>query len=83
MRPWPVGEPQTPIIRGLRLYQWFALASVAVGIAMTWFRTESGALPAARWDGTAIVWAVAVGLVHVFAMGVDFPRSNRRFSRLV
>ncbi|MEZ5418232.1 MAG: hypothetical protein R2708_12915 [Vicinamibacterales bacterium] len=27
-------------------------------------------------------WAVVMGLVTGAALGVDFPRSNRRFSRL-
>jgi hypothetical protein len=32
--------------------------------------------------GVSLLWAAIVGLLHAFAMGVDFPTSNRRFARL-
>ncbi len=75
------GEPQTPIRYGLRLYQWFALLSVAGGaIVMSW-RTSSHER-FAEWNWQSIVAGLAVGLATWFAMGVDFPNSKRRFSRL-
>jgi protein-S-isoprenylcysteine O-methyltransferase Ste14 len=75
------GEPQTSIVCGLRLYQWFALLSVVAGAVVMALRTTSRA-PAADASWSAAVAAVLVGLAWWFAMGVDFPASTRRFSRL-
>jgi len=76
------GEPQTAWVAGLRLYQWLAIAFVLAGAIVT---TASGApapppgLPAAwMWAALALL-----GAVTYVAFGVDFPRSNRKFSRLV
>jgi protein-S-isoprenylcysteine O-methyltransferase Ste14 len=75
------GEPQTPVMAGLRSYQWLAVLSLLVGIAFTTLPPvpdPSGFTPDAR-----LIWAVlAMAIVTGFAMGVDFPASNRRFSRL-
>ncbi|MFO0827124.1 MAG: prolipoprotein diacylglyceryl transferase family protein [Phycisphaerales bacterium] len=76
------GEPQTQIYAGLRVYQWCAIASAVAGIAVT-------CVPSAEATGAhapgaaAIATAFVVGLAHWFAMGVDFPETNRRFGRLV
>jgi len=75
------GEPATPIMAGLRLYQWFALLSVVIGAIVMSFHSISH-VPAADPSWAALGAAVLVGLVYGFAMGVDFPASNRRFSRL-
>jgi len=77
------GEPQTPVVRGLRLYQWTAMASVVVGAAMT---VLPGPVPAPEVQvelGPLLAGVLVVGFFSFFAMGVDFPKSNRRFSRLV
>ncbi|MCB9053890.1 MAG: prolipoprotein diacylglyceryl transferase [Lewinellaceae bacterium] len=76
------GEVQTPILYGLRLYQWTAIASVLVGIVFTMIPASRPILePTFGWN---IVWAaLVIGVFTFFAMGVDFPRSNVRFSRLV
>lgn len=76
------GEPQTRIVGGLRIYQWFAAASVLAGILITWVPTEYASLTLA-WDWRVLVYAVGVGAVFGVAMGVDLPESDRRFSRLV
>jgi prolipoprotein diacylglyceryltransferase len=76
------GEPQTPIHAGLRLYQWAAIASVVLGAVMT-ATGNGGPAPTPEFSWNAILPAAAFGLVVCFAMGVDFPNSNRRFSRLV
>ncbi|HSR61599.1 MAG TPA: prolipoprotein diacylglyceryl transferase family protein [Robiginitalea sp.] len=76
------GEVQTRVPGKLRLYQWTALLSAMIGIVFTLFRVEMPALhPGFQWQ---ILWsALAGGLFLLFAPGVDFPFSNRRFSRLV
>lgn len=76
------GEVQTPVRYGLRLYQWTAIASVLAGMVFTVIPVARPILaPAFGWN---IVWAaLVIGAFTFFAMGVDFPRSNVRFSRLV
>jgi protein-S-isoprenylcysteine O-methyltransferase Ste14 len=76
------GEVQTPIQYGLRLYQWTAIISLIIGIIMT-------VIPAPLTEvypqivGETIFAAIIGGLFTFFVMGVDFPNSNARFSRLV
>jgi protein-S-isoprenylcysteine O-methyltransferase Ste14 len=75
------GEPQTPCVLGLRLYQWTAVASAVGGAALT----AAGPTPpvALSWpDAPAAAVAVGAFLVAGTAMGVDLPRSARRLSRL-
>lgn len=75
-------EPQTPVIGGLHVYHWFAIASVAVGIAATCVPSTppvTAVHPVGPWLALA---AVGMGLAGGFCMGVDFPASNARFSRL-
>lgn len=76
------GERQTPIVGGLRLYQWFAIASAVIGAAIMCIGAPLAA-PGATFGFGTIALALAVGAVHWFAMGVDFPEATRRFSRLV
>lgn len=76
------GEVQTPIVKGLRLYQWLAVFTLLAGIVMTGIRTDAvDTASSAGWETVAA--AVIGGLFTAFAMGVDFPHSNARFSRLV
>jgi len=75
------GEPQTVVVAGLRLYQWFAIGFVVGGAALTCIRTA--AAPAAQpFDAGTIPWLIAIALVVYAAYGLDFPTSSRRFSRL-
>jgi protein-S-isoprenylcysteine O-methyltransferase Ste14 len=76
------GESQTMIIKGLRLYQWTAIFSVIVGMIMTVIRIEPVIInPGFSWE--CVLAATLSGLFLFFSMGVDFPNSNVRFSRLV
>ncbi|MGC4001334.1 MAG: prolipoprotein diacylglyceryl transferase [Anaeromyxobacter sp.] len=75
------GEPQTPVLLGLRLYQWLAVASVVGGAAVTAVG-RSAPLPLPAWNAPALLVALLAGVGSAFAMGVDFPESQRRFSRL-
>ncbi len=75
------GEPQTPRKLGLPIYQWNAVASLTAGAALTC--VGSGLPPVDPvFGGSLPALALAFGLITAAAMGVDFPRSNRRFSRL-
>jgi len=75
------GEPQTPVFAGLRLYQWAAVASVSAGALMTSLGPSDPA-PAAHFDWSTLLPSAAFGVLVCCAMGVDFPESSRRFSRL-
>jgi prolipoprotein diacylglyceryltransferase len=75
------GEPQTPILGKLRLYQVMAITSVSAGIALTMMQTPIIApIPEFSWN--AIAAAACFGVVTWIALGVDFPNSNKRFARL-
>jgi prolipoprotein diacylglyceryltransferase/protein-S-isoprenylcysteine O-methyltransferase Ste14 len=75
------GEPQTVIIGGLRLYQWLATIVVVGGAVLTTLDTDPApALEAIDLSSAPIL--LVVGAIAFLAYGVDFPRSNRRFSRL-
>jgi protein-S-isoprenylcysteine O-methyltransferase Ste14 len=75
------GEPQTPRLAGLRLYQHLALASVLAGVAATTVAT--GEVGGGFHPNTAsVVVGLAFGLVAAAAYGVDLPGSGARFARL-
>lgn len=76
------GEVQTPVLGKLRLYQWTAALSVLIGILFTLFRVQTPAL-SPGFSMEVLLAALAGGFFVFFAMGVDFPYSNKRFSRLV
>ncbi len=76
------GEVQTPVFGRLKLYQWLALASVLVGIGATLLLPPVGLAPYLRWAPAYGFVAALAGATAGFALGVDFPFSNRRFSRL-
>ncbi|MDP4290754.1 MAG: diacylglyceryl transferase, partial [Bacteroidota bacterium] len=76
------GEVQTMVVWGLRIYQWIAIASVILGMAMSIIRIDHIEItPGFGWD--TLFAALIGGLFIGCAMGVDFPLSDRRFSRLV
>lgn len=75
------GEPQTLKSGGLAVYQWLALASVIVGaVIMTFpggpYTLEIMIIP------RLILIAGTFGIIVTLVMGVDFPESQKRFSRL-
>jgi protein-S-isoprenylcysteine O-methyltransferase Ste14 len=78
------GEPQTAWVGGLRLYQWLAIAQVVGGAVVTSV-SGNAAAPANQMGSapSALAAVAVVGVLSYVAYGVDFPRSNRRFSRLV
>lgn len=76
------GEVQTPVIKGLHLYQWTAIFSAITGIIMTVIHVEPAVIHPG-FSPESVLVAVISGMFIFFAMGVDFPNSNARFSRLV
>jgi len=74
------GEPQTPTMLGLRLYQWMAIGTVIMGAVVT--SLVSG--PAPRWSfsPSGLLLAILFALVAGVALGVDFPESESMFARL-
>jgi protein-S-isoprenylcysteine O-methyltransferase Ste14 len=75
-------EPQTPGIWGLHIYHWFATACIIAGMAISGIDSTVPAILFHAPEPGLFAWALVVGLCAGFAMGVDFPGSNRRFSRL-
>ncbi|MBM3853825.1 MAG: hypothetical protein FJ399_11825 [Verrucomicrobia bacterium] len=76
------GEPQTARFGGLAIYQWLALAFVLGGAVCTAVPTPVAPGNVSEDLAPALFYAVPYGMLVWFAMGVDFPQSNRRFSRL-
>ena len=76
------GEPQTLILGKLRLYQLIATLSVVCGAILTTIKISSE-VPNPHFTWAAVIAAFGFGLVAWFALGVDFPDANKRFSRLV
>jgi len=76
------GEPQTPKVAGLPIYQWMATLSFASGVALTML--PGGGVHGMRFgfDTRVAIAGVIYGLIVGCAMGVDFPGSTRRFARL-
>jgi phosphatidylglycerol:prolipoprotein diacylglycerol transferase len=76
------GEPQTVCVGGLRLYQWLAIAFVLAGGLLTSVAGAPAPAPQPLPPG-AFPALAGLGVFTCFLYGVDFPNSNRRFSRLV
>jgi prolipoprotein diacylglyceryltransferase/protein-S-isoprenylcysteine O-methyltransferase Ste14 len=75
------GEPQTARFGGLAIYQWLALLFLIGGAVLTTLHGPV-APPVEEISGQPLLFAAPFGLLVGCAMGVDFPESNRRFSRL-
>jgi protein-S-isoprenylcysteine O-methyltransferase Ste14 len=76
------GEPQTPIIGGLRVYQWIALIGIIVGAIFTTISVNVVRF-GIHLNMDVFVFAFVAGLLSTILTGVDFPKANKRFSRLV
>ena len=72
---------QTPVWGKLKLYQWLAFGSVLLGIFITMLPVGTEPLHLS-WRPHFLLTATVFAAVAAFAMGMDFPHSNRRFSRL-
>jgi protein-S-isoprenylcysteine O-methyltransferase Ste14 len=76
------GEPQTPTLGKLTLYQWLAVGGLIAGSLMTMVTSDPFAAQPAAPTVWVFVAAGALGLLTTAAMGVDWPGSHKRFSRL-
>ncbi len=76
------GEPQTPVVGGLRIYQWFAVGTLLSGIVCTMIPMAPSQAGFSEPTPALLGWAGVIFVVFAAAMGLDFPGSNRRFSRL-
>jgi hypothetical protein len=76
------GETQTRVIKGLLESQWVALAGLLLGIGITIVPSGVAAVTHAPLDLGLIMTAIIGGLFAAFALGMDFPKSTARFSRL-
>ena len=75
------GEPQTPILWRLRLYQWAAIATVIAGALISSIG-DTPVPPHPRFDYSSLLLAFLCAAGGWFVTGVDFPESNKRFARL-
>lgn len=79
------GEPRTRLVGGFRIYQVFAAGFVLAGIAISCLPSPAigGAEDGFAWP-TVPGWITVAGAAVLAAvtMGMDFPNSDRRFSRL-
>jgi protein-S-isoprenylcysteine O-methyltransferase Ste14/membrane-associated phospholipid phosphatase len=76
------GEPQTPMLGKLRLYQVMSIISVIAGAVLTAVPSHPATVRPAV-EPVTVVAALVFGFMTWLAMGVDFPNSNKRFARLV
>lgn len=76
------GEVQTPVYRGLKLYQWLSLASIVAGMIITCLPGPTVLPVYWRFDLALASVSLTCGMLAAFAMGMDFPTSTRRFARL-
>ena len=75
------GEPQTVYVAGMAIYQWISVILFITGLVIMSFPSQ--AVENAKWIELPTVGiAVLLGLLAAFLMSIDFPQSNRRFSRL-
>jgi prolipoprotein diacylglyceryltransferase/protein-S-isoprenylcysteine O-methyltransferase Ste14 len=76
------GEPQTMTLGGLRLYQWLGVATLLAGVGITLLPATAHQAGFVAPSAT-LLWATAgIAALSFFMMSIDFPASNRRFSRL-
>jgi protein-S-isoprenylcysteine O-methyltransferase Ste14 len=75
------GEPQTAMKAGLSIYQWLAAGLFVVGLVVLSLPGQDIAV--AQWfEAKALVAAIGCGLLAAVLMSIDWPQSQRRFSRL-
>jgi len=76
------GEPMTKVVAGLHIYQWFAVGMLVAGMLVMMVDSRGAPAPATSTLIPALGTGAVFFVVCSVAMGVDFPESQRRFSRL-
>ena len=76
------GEVQTPIFYKLKIYQWTSILLVYIGIGISMVPFDDHISLKFIWKYEYLLPSTLFSLVATFAMGVDFPESNKKFSRL-
>jgi hypothetical protein len=76
------GEIQTILFKKLTIYQWLSVLFVFAGIFLTTVRTTAILSFHGSIDAGVIWLSIGAGSIWAFGMGIDFPKSNMRFSRL-
>ncbi len=74
------GEAQTPYWAGMRIYQWIAIINIVLGAIITTIHSET--MLSLQFNVISILLGTVMGLLVMFASGVDFPESDKRFARL-
>jgi hypothetical protein len=75
------GEPQTPVLAGLTIYQWLSITAFVAGAAVT--MTPSAPVhPVLQLDAASAWVALAAAAVSTLAMSVDWPRTRLPMSLL-
>jgi hypothetical protein len=76
------GEVQTKMAKGLKENQWIAIIAIVIGIIITTIPGPTSLIADGQFDIPYWSTVVLGGLITSFAMSMDFPKSNIRFSRL-
>lgn len=75
------GEAQTPYWLRMRIYQCFALLSIFIGALITCISHKTTLV--FRFSNESLLTAIVAAVITAIAYGLDFPKSNKRFARLV
>jgi protein-S-isoprenylcysteine O-methyltransferase Ste14 len=76
------GERQTKLAKGLQENQWIAVCATVAGMIISVIPFPPSANAPGRFSLALLGTALICGLIVAFAMSMDFPTSNVRFSRL-
>jgi len=76
------GEIQTPIYYKLNIYQWMSILFVIIGIVISMIPSDDHIRLKFIWKYQYLIASIGFGCIATFAMAVDFPESNIRFSKL-
>lgn len=76
------GEKQTKMLGGLQENQWIAIMALIIGIFITMLHFPPMTVSFGMLDWAFLITVLSGGLIAAFAMSMDFPKSNIRYSRL-
>jgi protein-S-isoprenylcysteine O-methyltransferase Ste14 len=76
------GEKQTKTVCGLKESQWVATVGLVLGFIAAIIPSDLPTGPLGHADIALGITMIIGGLLAAFAMGMDFPKSSKRFSRL-